>query len=194
MFERFTDAARGVVNGAQVAARELKHPYIGTEHLLLAMLTAETGTAVRALTEAGLTAPAIRAKLQEIVPDDAQPLSKEDRAALQTIGIDLDAVLSKIEESFGPEALMPPPLEAKRGLLRRKPRNGTRFAARSRKVLELSLREALRLKDNYIGTEHLLLGLIREGNGLAVKLITDAGVDLDELRRATEAARGRTST
>jgi ATP-dependent Clp protease ATP-binding subunit ClpA len=53
-------------------------------------------------------------------------------------------------------------------------------------VLELSLREALRLKHKYIGTEHILLGLIREGEGLAAKIITESGVDLADLRRATE--------
>jgi ATP-dependent Clp protease ATP-binding subunit ClpC len=59
-------------------------------------------------------------------------------------------------------------------------------------VLELSLREALRLKHNYIGTEHILLGLVREGEGLAALVLTKLGVDLeavrakvlDELRRA----------
>jgi ATP-dependent Clp protease ATP-binding subunit ClpA len=49
-------------------------------------------------------------------------------------------------------------------------------------VLELSLREALHLKHSYIGTEHILLGLIREGNGLAAKVLTDAGLNLDDLR------------
>jgi ATP-dependent Clp protease ATP-binding subunit ClpA len=49
-------------------------------------------------------------------------------------------------------------------------------------VLELSLREALHLKHSHIGTEHILLGLIREGNGLAAKVLTDAGLNLDDLR------------
>ncbi|MFD0591169.1 Clp protease N-terminal domain-containing protein [Catellatospora coxensis] len=55
-------------------------------------------------------------------------------------------------------------------------------------MLELSLREALRLKHRHIGTEHILLGLIREGKGLAALIITEAGVDLDDLRRRTESA------
>jgi len=49
-------------------------------------------------------------------------------------------------------------------------------------VLELSLREAVRLKHNYIAREHLMLGILREGNGLADQILTDAGVDFDRLR------------
>jgi ATP-dependent Clp protease ATP-binding subunit ClpA len=55
-------------------------------------------------------------------------------------------------------------------------------------VLELSLREAIRLRHDAIGGEHLLLGLLREGGGLGVLVLSDAGVDLDLLRRATTAA------
>jgi ATP-dependent Clp protease ATP-binding subunit ClpA len=56
------------------------------------------------------------------------------------------------------------------------------FTPRAKKVLELSLREALQLRHNYIGTEHILLGVIREGEGLAAQAIVDAGVELGELR------------
>jgi ATP-dependent Clp protease ATP-binding subunit ClpC len=56
------------------------------------------------------------------------------------------------------------------------------FTPRSKKVLELSLREAMLLKHNYIGTEHILLGLIREGEGVGVQVLKQLGVDLDKLR------------
>ena len=68
---------------------------------------------------------------------------------------------------------------------------GAVHAPISKKVLELSLREALAHKHNYIGTEHLLLGLIREGEGLAARVIVDSGVQLSDLRAATEAAMSR---
>jgi len=55
-------------------------------------------------------------------------------------------------------------------------------------VWELSIREAVTLGHRYLGSEHLLLGLLREGNGLAAKILTDAGLRLDELRAATLAA------
>src|SRR5581483_44750 len=61
------------------------------------------------------------------------------------------------------------------------------FTPRAKKVLELALREAVRLGHDRIGTGHLLLGLLREGNGLAVELLTARGVDLDAVRRAVTA-------
>ena len=59
------------------------------------------------------------------------------------------------------------------------------WTPRSKKVLELSLREALALKHKHIGTEHILLGLIREGQGLAAKILADRGLDLKQLRDKT---------
>ena len=58
-------------------------------------------------------------------------------------------------------------------------------------MLELALRESLALGHNYIGSEHLLLGLIREGEGLAARILTEAGVSLDDLRERTIAALNR---
>ena len=58
-------------------------------------------------------------------------------------------------------------------------------------MLELSLREALHLRHNYIGTEHILLGLLREGQGLAARILADSGGRADELRRSVLAAVGR---
>nr|WP_279306119.1 Clp protease N-terminal domain-containing protein [Micromonospora globispora] len=55
-------------------------------------------------------------------------------------------------------------------------------------MLELSLREAVRLRHQHIGTEHILLGLLREGQGLAALVLAEAGVDLGDLRRRVELA------
>src|SRR5690606_11615676 len=61
------------------------------------------------------------------------------------------------------------------------------FTPRAKKVLELALREALRLKVNYIGTEHILLGLVREGEGAAAKVLHVLGASPDDVRRHVEA-------
>ncbi|MEU7908256.1 Clp protease N-terminal domain-containing protein [Actinoplanes sp. NPDC049118] len=109
----------------------------------------------------------------------------EDAAALKAIGIDLDAVRRAIEENFGPGALRLPrnAPPKRRGLLGRFTGGGhTPFSPRSKKVLELSLREAIRLKHNFIAPEHIMLGILREGQGLAVRILTDAEVDLARLR------------
>jgi ATP-dependent Clp protease ATP-binding subunit ClpA len=187
MLERFTVQARETVLRAREERRQLRHPHIGTEHLLLGMLSEDAGIAYAVLREAGVDAPAVRAEVRRLVGTTPGGLGEEEAAALRTIGIDLDAVLARIEESFGPDALDPPPALPARGLLGRRRRPAGRLSPRARKVLELSLREALRLKHNYVGTEHILLGLIREGEGLAAKILTESGVDLADLRRATEA-------
>jgi ATP-dependent Clp protease ATP-binding subunit ClpC len=66
-----------------------------------------------------------------------------------------------------------------------------KFTERARKVLSLAQEEAQRLRHNYIGTEHLLLGLVREGEGVAAKVLSNLGVDLKEARNTVEAIIGR---
>jgi ATP-dependent Clp protease ATP-binding subunit ClpC len=66
-----------------------------------------------------------------------------------------------------------------------------KFTERARKVLTLSQEEAQRFNHNYIGTEHILLGLLKEGDGVAVKVLTGLGVDLEKIRQAVEASIGR---
>ncbi len=66
-----------------------------------------------------------------------------------------------------------------------------KFTERARKVLHLAQEEAQRLHHNYIGTEHLLLGLVREGEGIAAKVLTSFGVDLEQVRKAVEDIIGR---
>ncbi|GHJ46778.1 hypothetical protein Cs7R123_41200 [Catellatospora sp. TT07R-123] len=191
MLERFTTAARSTVLAARAEARQLGHPQIGTEHLLLAMLHPDAGTAYDVLSAAGLDHARVTAAVTRLV-GTVQPFGPADTAALEAIGIDLEAVRARLEETFGPGALDPAPPPPRRGLFGRRraePRTG-RFGPRAKVVLELALREALRLRHNHIGTEHLLLGIIREEKGLAAKVITDAGIDLRDLRRDTEAAIG----
>jgi ATP-dependent Clp protease ATP-binding subunit ClpA len=192
MFERFTAAARSVVLLARQEARELNHPCVGTEHLLLAMLDESSGGAATLLRDAGITRKRVLAGINRFVPPTPQALDDGDAEALQAIGIDLDAVRAKVEEIFGPGALRPPGAARpapRRGFLRRKEvsRSGP-FAARTKKVLELSLREAIALHHNFIGSEHILLGLLREGEGLAARILADAGVDFARLRAQTVAA------
>jgi ATP-dependent Clp protease ATP-binding subunit ClpA len=193
MFERFTDEARHVVQHANEEAKGLHHRYIGTEHLLLAMLDKDSGVAYTVLTEAGVTHEQVRAAIEAYIGEGR--LGDADAEALLAIGIDLPAVRAKIEELFGPGALDPPDPEPKRGLLRRRRtpdpparRDRVPFVPRSKKVLELSLREALRLEHKYIGSEHILLGLLREGEGLGAKILTDAGLSIEDLRARTIAA------
>jgi ATP-dependent Clp protease ATP-binding subunit ClpC len=89
--------------------------------------------------------------------------------ALQALGISLETVSQQIQEIIGPAK--PPPSRQ------------SRFSPRARQVLKLSLREALQLGHHYIGTEHLLLGLMREGEGVAAQVLDKLGADLSGVRQ-----------
>jgi ATP-dependent Clp protease ATP-binding subunit ClpA len=173
MFERFTKEARTVVVLAQEEARRLCHPSIGTEHLLLAMLSADGGVGALVLREHGLDAADVRRRVVTIV---GPPGGRLDEAALATIGIDLDEVRRATEASFGPGAL------DKGDRRNAMPKGHIPFSKRAKKVLELSVRETLRLGENHIGEGHLLLGLIREGEGVAAQVLVQTGVDLTAMR------------
>ena len=136
MFERFTDRARRVVVLAQEEARLLNHNYIGTEHILLGLISEGEGVAAK---------------------------------ALESLGISLEAVRQQVEEIIGTGSSSP--------------QGHIPFTPRAKKVLELSLREALQLGHNYIGTEHILLGLIREGEGVAAQVLQKLGADLGRVRQ-----------
>ena len=190
MFERFTHGAREAVVRARAEARSLQQSPIGTEHLLLALLDSGSGEVAEALRADGVDDAYVRAEIVRLAgprrggPPDADT-DAEDRAALKAIGIDLDAVRKAIEENFGPGALdLPRTTAPRRGLLARFS-SGTGhvpFSPRAKKVLELSLREAIRLKQNFIAPEHIMLGILREGKGLGALIVAGKGVDLDRLR------------
>jgi hypothetical protein len=88
--------------------------------------------------------------------------------ALESLGISLDAVRQQVEEIIGQG--------------QQAPSGHIPFTPRAKKVLELSLREALQLGHNYIGTEHILLGLIREGDGVAAQVLVKLGAELNRVR------------
>ena len=89
--------------------------------------------------------------------------------ALESMGISLESVRQQVEEIIGQG--------------QQAPSGHIPFTPRAKKVLELSLREALQLGHNYIGTEHILLGLIREGEGVAAQVLVKLGADLNKVRQ-----------
>jgi ATP-dependent Clp protease ATP-binding subunit ClpC len=137
VFERFTERARQAVVLAQEEARDLRHNYIGTEHLLLGLLREEEGVGADVLGDLGVSLDDVRAQVAEII----------GRGDVVTTG------------------QIP-------------------FTPRAKKVLELSLREALTLGHNYIGTEHVLLGIARENDGVAARILLDKGAGADAIRDA----------
>jgi ATP-dependent Clp protease ATP-binding subunit ClpA len=101
MLERFSSAARAAVTHARTEAQGLQHGGIGAEHLLLGVLHEDAEPAVRLLLDAGFELPAARTAVREA----ERGFGRADAAALESIGIDLAAVLEKVEEGFGPGAL-----------------------------------------------------------------------------------------
>jgi len=214
MFERFTAKARAATVGAREAAGERGDGYIGTEHLLLALVRPDTGIASAVLAASGVTPDAVAAALAAAERRPSH-VTQEDLEVLQGLGIDATAILDDARQSTGSQPVAPSPeaiRAALEGALEREDRSEVRtalrqylsralkdggkrlgeghvpFTAKAKKALENSLREAIQLKDNYIGTEHLLLGLLRT-DGLALEVLRDLGVDLADVRQRAIDAR-----
>jgi ATP-dependent Clp protease ATP-binding subunit ClpA len=167
MFERFTDRARQVVVLAQERSRERAAGEIRTEHLLLGLLGVPDNLALTVL-EAHSVDPA------DVVRgvDRLGAYGASDAESLAVLGIDLEEVRRQVEGAFGPGAL--DNTRAARSRDRR--RSGhIPFERAAKKALELSLREALRMGHDYIGCEHLLLGLLHDGG--AARVLRELGVD-----------------
>ncbi len=189
MFERFTDKARAAVFQARATAAGRGDRMIRPAYLLYALAAGE-GVAARALAGLGIEAAGIERQLDRAVPR-GNPLAGEagsaDAEALAAIGVDLDEIRRKVEEGFGPDALGRMP-----------PRRRLTASGEVKQALALALAEARALHHDYIGTEHLLLGLLaaaqRTPRGdFTPEVLRDFGIDpdqarqrvLDELRRAT---------
>ena len=179
MFERFTQAARRAVVLAQEDARERRQAQIRTENLLLGLYDAPAtpeSTAAALLRRAGVERADVAAEIKRL----ARAEGTLDAEKLALLGIDLDEVRRQAEEAFGPGAL-----DRTRAGKQRRMFGHIPFDDSSKKALELSLREALRLKHSEIGSEHVLLGLLHAEGG-ARDLLAARGVTLGAMRTVVE--------
>ncbi|WP_058305757.1 ATP-dependent protease ATP-binding subunit ClpC [Gracilibacillus massiliensis] len=135
MFGRFTERAQKVLALSQEEAVRLGHNNIGTEHILLGLVSEGDGIAAKALQAIGLGADKIREEVESLIGKGNQ--------VSQTI----------------------------------------HYTPRAKKVIELSMDEARKLGHSYVGTEHILLGLIREGEGVAARVLNNLGVSLNKARQ-----------
>ena len=196
MFERFHKSARDAVIQAQREARELRHGWVGTEHILLALLDEPDADGVETLIRLGVDADACRAALTAVV-QPAEGLADDDAEALHAFGIDLDEVRRRAERAFGEGALdAPRDADDHRGrAFRRRRRLGPDdrgpghipFAHRAKKTLELALREAIARKERHIGTEHLVLALLRSDDKITTAVFERLGLDRQATRAHVEA-------
>jgi ATP-dependent Clp protease ATP-binding subunit ClpA len=179
VFERFTAQARSAVVQAQEEARRLHHPRIGTEHVLAGLLVEPVGAGGRALRRLGVDLEDAREELASLFASPAS-FGPEEAEALQSIGIDLDEVRRSVEDTFGEGAL-------ERAERRWLARGHIPFSPDAKKCLELSLREAIRLGDKHIGTEHIALALARDAaRSGAGRLLRGRAIDPAGLRAEVE--------
>lgn len=180
MFERFTDQARALAEGAQLEAQGAGATSVRSEHVLAAVLTGAPSVAQAALTGLGADLLALLRAARAVPdgPDTAARPPADDAAALASLGIDLQEVRRQVEEAFGPGALERTRAARGTGTVRSR----ARWDRSAKRVLELSLREARRLEHHAIGTEHVLLGLLHPGTGAGQEVLAAAGVRLDAAR------------
>lgn len=204
MFERFARDARTVVVSSIDLCTALDADEVRPVHLLLA-LTEEGDGAKDLLAAHGLTADAVSAALGAPRPTSPAPLGDDDAAALRSLGIDLDAIREAVDAQFGEGALegaAAPPADTGQ---QADPDDGTdpragrgrfglggrvRFGRGAKKVLELSLREAIRVHSSEIRSEHIALAVLRTDDDAVRMLLATIGVDVRALRADLE-GRGR---
>ena len=137
MWQKFTERARRVILlGQQEEANRMKSGYVGTEHILLGLLSESEGVASQILQQMGVSLIKVREQIEGAIEND-------------------------VEEFVYKEPKLTP---------------------KARRVLELGADEARRMRHGYIGTEHLLLALLREKDGLAAKTLRSMGLNLDKVR------------
>jgi ATP-dependent Clp protease ATP-binding subunit ClpA len=165
-----TDETKGAIQAAVQEARDLGHTYIDTEHLLLGALRDGSGIIIDVLKSFNLTLDVVRARIIGLMP---------------TAGGQSEPGGGPISEQEGRWFSGSSP--AAQGRQRR----FDAFTESAREVLQLAQEESHRFNHNYIGTEHILLGLVRQGNGVAARVLSNLGIELTKVRSAVEFIIGR---
>jgi ATP-dependent Clp protease ATP-binding subunit ClpC len=137
MYERFTDRARKVMQLANAEAKRFRHPYIGTEHILLGIVQEGSGVAANALKNLDVDLLKIRAETEKVLQSGPNVVT-----------------WAKLPQT-----------------------------PRAKRVIELAMEEGRNLGHNYVGTEHVLLGLIREEEGVAAQVLKNLGLKLADVRQ-----------
>ena len=165
MFFRFTDKSRRSVEAAFEEARVLGHDSVGDEDLLLGIFRAAEGIGAETLSSLGVTLQGAREESEEMLSD-----------ALSSIGISLEEVRREAGDAFDMSI------------------SGDRripYGPRAKEALVGARIEMRRLGDNYLGTEHVLLGILRNADGTAVRMLASMGVSPETLEDQLFELRGR---
>src|ERR671920_2056421 len=156
MLTRFKDRSRRSVEAAFEEARTLGHDSLGDEDLLLGILRADEGIAAEALSSLGVTLEDVREESEEMLSD-----------ALSAIGISLEGVRSEAGEAFD---------------MRIPDNRRIPYSPMAKKTLIGARKEMRRLGDNSLGTEHVLLGILGNTDGMAVRMLARMGIAPETLK------------
>jgi excisionase family DNA binding protein len=156
-FKNFTEQARKAMLLSVREASQLEHNYVGTEHMLLGLVSEGEGVAAHVLSSFGVELDKTRNEIVSMLNHGREKSNP---------------VLSKIKTAMHQGEIVFAGRQAA-------------LTGRAKKVMGLAVDEASLLGDLYIGTEHLLLGILREGEGLAVGVLENLGVDLEKVRNET---------
>jgi ATP-dependent Clp protease ATP-binding subunit ClpA len=168
IFNRFTDKSRRCVEAALEEARLLGHDSLGDEDLLLGILRAVEGIGAETLSSLGVTLEETREESEALLSD-----------TLSSIGISLEELRRESGDAFD----MRLPDDRKIPL-----------SPRAKKVLVQARKEMRRLGDNYLGTEHVLLGIVCNEDGTAVRMLASMGVSPETLEDRLYELRGRAAS
>ncbi len=153
-FKHFTERARKAMALAVNEARRLEHNYVGTEHMLLGLASEGEGVAAHVLNSLGFELDKARNEIVSIIKH-AQKQSNPVLSKIKATMLQGESVLAGCQVGLAP---------------------------RAKKVIELAADEAKSMGHHYIATEHLLLGILREGEGLAVDVLKHLGIDPQQVR------------
>jgi ATP-dependent Clp protease ATP-binding subunit ClpC len=159
MYERFTDRARQAMRLADEEARRLNHECVGTEHILLGLIAAGTGVATTVLKNLGVELQNIRFEVENLAPPKPEIPVAETKP--ETSGV-MSMLRSVVGIGSRPKRLGQTP--------------------RAKKVIEYAMEAARHFKHNYVGTEHLLLGLLREHDGVAAQTLRNLAVRFEAVQ------------
>lgn len=179
MFEMFTENAKRAIMLSQDETIALGYDYIGTEQLLLGLIGVPDSVAGQVLGEHGVTLPQARHKAVELLTA-AGVTGTGGRAttdALASIGIDVDEVKRRMDDTFGPGQFQFP---------------SPQYSPEAKKMLEMTVHEAQELGSiDSIDTEHMLLGMLdADGDSIGVRVLTELAVDTATLRQQLLARAG----
>jgi len=159
---KFTPDARHVIAFARQEAERLEHNYIGTEHLLLGLLDEKDCKAAHVLTQLHVDAETVRQRVQAIL--NARPEGRQITIVLGRLGTFTVTHNRNVKRASDSRSL----------------------TGRAQKCISFAVEAAERLHAERIDTEHLLLGIVREGNGLACDILENLGIDMRALEQLAE--------